>query len=138
MVDKVLIERKLALLRERRELLKVYKLRTYAQFLDGPYQKAVEKVLQEMVEICLDIGKHLIADEGLPLATDSKEIFQILHRHKILSKRMSHMMMDMVGFRNFIVHVYEKIDPEIVYGVYCQHLPDFDRFARAITRYIGA
>lgn len=136
MVDHDLVERKLVLLKERKALLKSYKLRTFAHFQDGPYQKAVEKTLQEMIEICLDIGKHIIADEGLPIANDSKEVFDILCAHRIISKAMRQTMHEMVGFRNFIVHMYERINPSIVYTVYTQHLKDFDRFSLAIVKFL--
>lgn len=136
MVDRALIKRKLTLLQERKLLLQSYRLRCYADFLKGPNQKAVEKVLQEMVELCIDIGKHIIADEGFPIANDSREIFQTLHAKKIISQTLMKIMHDMVGFRNFIVHLYERIDPEVVYNIYHRHLRDFDRFARAIQKLI--
>lgn len=40
-----------------------------------------------------------------------------------------------VGFRNLIVHLYEKIDLEIVYGHYKKRLGDFDGFAREVLAF---
>lgn len=136
MVDKPLIQRKLTLLKEKQTELRSYKLVNYADFVTPPYPKAVEKLLQEMVEICIDIGKHIIADTGLPTAGEYREIFSILSQHKIISIKTVTVMHNMVGFRNLIIHMYERIDTHIVFGIYKKHLKDFDRFAAEIVRFI--
>lgn len=136
MVDKPLIQRKLTLLKERQAELRGYKLKTYADFLKGPYSKAVEKVLQEMVEICLDIGKHIIADVGLKMANENRQVFETLAHHKIISKKILNTMQNMVGFRNLIIHMYEKTDTRIVFQIYKTKLKDFDQFASEIVKYL--
>lgn len=67
-----------------------------------------------MIEICLDIGKHIIADEKFCIPEDSKDIFPILNEEGILSDPLLPIMTNRAGFRNLIVHLYEKIDLEIV------------------------
>ena len=42
----------------------------------------------------------------------------------------------MTGFRNIVVHMYERVDLELVYGIYRRHLKDFERFARAIEVFL--
>lgn len=42
----------------------------------------------------------------------------------------------MVGFRNLIIHLYEKIDLEIVYGIYKKKLGDFGLFAKEILTFL--
>lgn len=136
MVDKPLIQRKLTLLKERHAELRSYKLKQYSDFLKTPYSKAVEKVLQEMVEICLDIGKHIIADVGLQMANENRQVFETLAHHKIISKKILTTMQNMVGFRNLIIHMYEKTDTRIVYQIYKTKLKDFDQFASEILKFL--
>lgn len=137
MVDKALIQRKLTLLKDKQAELRGYRLKSYRDFLKTPYPKAVEKLLQELVEICLDIGKHIISDVGLPMANENRQVFETLAHHKIISKKILSTMHNMVGFRNHIVHMYELIDDRIVFQIYKKHLKDFDRFASEISKFIS-
>lgn len=136
MVDKALIQRKLTLLKERQAELRGYKLKSYKDFLKAPYPKAVEKILQELVEICLDIGKHIIADVGLQMANENRQVFETLAHHKIISKKILTTMQNMVGFRNLIIHMYEKTDTRIVFQIYKSKLKDFDQFAAEIVKFL--
>ncbi len=45
-------------------------------------------------------------------------------------------MQNMVGFRNLIIHMYEKIDNRIVFQVYKTKLKDFDQFVAEIVKYL--
>lgn len=99
-------------------------------------QKAVEKMLQEMVEICLDIGKHIIADRNFRIPEDGKDIFAVLAEQSVLTEETAEIMKKMVGFRNIVVHLYEKTDVEIVYGLYKKRLTDFDLFSKEILSYL--
>lgn len=136
MVDKALIQRKLTLLKEKQAELRSFKLNRYADFLKGPYPKAVEKLLQELVEICLDIAKHIIADVGLPMANENRQVFETLAQHRIISKKILNTMQNMVGFRNLIIHLYEQTDTRIVFQIYKNRLKDFDQFAQEIARFV--
>ena len=133
MVDKPLVQRKLTLLQEKKKEVEGYKITGLKDFkAKGFMQKAVEKMLQEMIEICLDVAKHIIADEGLRIPEDSKDSFEVLMEQKILNPQITKKMQKMVGFRNIVVHLYEKTDVEIVYGIYKNHLRDFNLFSKEI------
>lgn len=134
MVDQSLVNRKLVLLTQAKKELLNYGIKSFKDFRKNHKdQKAVQKMLQEMVEICMDIGKHIIADEGFRFPENSKDIFTVLHENNVLSKNVVSTMHNMVGFRNIVIHLYEKIDLEIVYGIYKRHLNDFDSFASEIS-----
>lgn len=47
-------------------------------------------------------------------------------------------MQKMVGFRNLVIHLYEKTDVEIVYGIYQNRLKDFDTFSKEILEYLAS
>ncbi|HEX5035681.1 MAG TPA: DUF86 domain-containing protein [bacterium] len=137
MVDRPLIERKLALLDEKKRELEGYAVASLDDFKSKGYmQKAVEKMLQEMVEIGIDVAKHIVADEGFRMPEDAGDTFKILEENKVLTPSTTQTMTKMVGFRNLIVHLYEKIDLEIVYGHYKKRLGDFDTFSREILQFL--
>lgn len=138
MVDLTLVNRKLVLLLQAKKELIKYNITSFDAFKKSHKdQKAVEKTLQEMVEICMDIGKHIIADEGFRFPEDSKDIFSALQENGVISDKATSLMCNMVGFRNIVVHLYEKVDLEIVYGIYKKHLDDFDLFISEVNSFLS-
>ena len=79
--------------------------------------KAAERLLQTAVEACLDIGKHIIAQERLRFPKDNQEVFTVLSEEEIIPKDLLPHLQDMARFRNLLVHEYAKIDNAIVYGI---------------------
>ncbi|MBI4125288.1 MAG: DUF86 domain-containing protein [Deltaproteobacteria bacterium] len=137
MVDQTLIERKFTLLRQKRMVIEGYSIPSLRAFRENQMaQKAVEKMLQEMIEICMDVGKHIIADENFRIPEDGKAIFTVLGEQSVLTKETAEMMQKMVGFRNIVVHLYETTDVETVYTIYTKHLSDFDLFSKKILGYL--
>ena len=137
MVDKSLVQRKLTLLDEKGKEVKSYDITSFEDFkAKGFMQKAVEKMLQEMIEICIDVAKHIIADQGFRLPDDMKDSFAVLQEKNVLTRALADKMAKMTGFRNLIVHLYEKIDIAIVYNHYKKNLGDFDLFAKEVLEYL--
>ena len=46
-------------------------------------------------------------------------------------------MEKMAKFRNVVVHQYEKIDPAIVVSILHENLADFEKYIKAITRFLA-
>lgn len=137
MVNIILVERKLVLLENlKRELAKLPKKDLALFRKDMMLQKAVEKFLEEMVQICIDIAKHIIADNKMKLPDDNKGLFDVLCENGVILNDTAKLMKKMVGFRNILVHMYEKIDIESVYINYRKNLGDFDKYAGEISKYI--
>jgi uncharacterized protein YutE (UPF0331/DUF86 family) len=84
----------------------------------------------------MSIGKHIIADVGSQMANENRQVFETLAHHKIISKKILTTMQNMVGFRNLIIHMYEKTDARIVFQIYKTQLKDFDQFAAEIVKYL--
>lgn len=98
--------------------------------------KATERLLQTAIEACLDIGKHIIAQERFRFPQDNQDVFTILSEEGIVSQALCPRLCDMARFRNLLVHEYAKIDNAIVYGILKKRLGDFDAFARVIVEYL--
>ena len=134
MVDKALI------------LRKVERIETYLKQLmqkedpgfetfkkDKDLQSVVLFNLIQSIQACIDIGSHIISDSELEAPGSQADIFEILAQHKIITKPLSQRMIKMIGFRNRIVHEYEKIDLRIAYEVWRKNIKDIDTFCKSVV-----
>ncbi len=99
--------------------------------------RSVERCLQVAVEVCLDIGRHLIALEGFRYPQDNQDVFKVLAEEKVVSALLLIGLQDFARFRNLIVHDYAKIDDAKVYEILKRRLGDFDAFALAVATYLS-
>lgn len=137
MVDRTLVLRKLASLDEYGGQIAEYggvSLERYQA--DWKVQRIVERTLQMMIETCLDIAGHIIADEGLRVPDSYADMFRILQEKGILGDELGPAMEQMARFRNLVVHQYEKLDPALVVTILDRHLSDFGRFRDAIVAWL--
>lgn len=137
MVNRDIVASRLGKLREYLGYLKKLKRHSYREFADEPVIRgSVERYLHLAIESCLDLGNHLIADQELRRAEDYKDIFLILGEAKVIPKSFAHRIAPMGGFRNILVHDYLKLDPRKVHQFLQQRLPDFQRFARFMAKFL--
>ncbi len=99
-------------------------------------KRAVERSLQVAVEICLDIGRRIIALEGLRYPADNQDVFRILIEAHITPDDMVPTLLNMARFRNLIIREYARIDDAQVYAILQQRLSDFDAFTDVVRRYV--
>jgi len=85
--------------------------------------------LTRAVQLCVDIGSHLLAATDEPAPASMGETFDGLARCGAISSETAHAMRRAVGFRNIAIHNYEAINWDIVYAICHGHLDDFTRFA---------
>jgi uncharacterized protein YutE (UPF0331/DUF86 family) len=137
MIDETLILRKLAELDEYNSQVKEYGQITVAQYLDDwKVQRIVERTLQIMIETCLDIASHIIADKKLRVPMSYSDTFKVLHEEKIVSSELFSALDKMAKFRNVVVHHYEKIDAEIVVSILKKDLKDFMDYKDTIVGFL--
>ncbi len=92
--------------------------------------------LQLAIQICIDIGSHIIADENWEVPSSLGNTFKILSAHKVISPDTADIMASMAGFRNILIHEYEDVDLEKVYNILSNRLDDFEDFSREIIAYL--
>ncbi len=61
---------------------------------------------------------------------------EILGSNKIIAEELANRLADAVRMRNFIVHQYEKIDYELLYGSLESLLNDYYQFKDEISLWI--
>ena len=101
---------------------------------DKDLQSIILFNLIQAVQACIDMGAHIISDSGWETPSTQAEIFEILAKNKIITKALSEKMIRMAGFRNRIIHEYEKTDMTIVHAVWTKHSADIEKFCRTIIK----
>lgn len=135
MVDKLLLGRKLAEMEVYLGQAKGYSRISVAAYKnDWKTQRIIERTLQILIELCIDIANHLISDKAMRLPTGYADTFKVLMENKVISKNLFKNMEKMAKFRNVIVHQYEKIDPVIVVSILHKNLDDFEKYKKAIVK----
>lgn len=90
--------------------------------------------LQRAVQVCVDIGNHVIVDFGITPNTMA-DTFKILAEKNLISKPNAVNLSKAVGFRNIAVHQYEAIDNKIIFAIVKNNLNDFSEFAASVAKF---
>jgi hypothetical protein len=64
------------------------------------------------------MGSHLVADLQLGMVESYRDIPRILVEHNYVPSALGEVWVEMIGFRNILVHDYLDIDRELVYRLY--------------------
>lgn len=99
--------------------------------------RAAERNLEIAIQCIIDIGNHIISQLGLERPKkENKEIFSILAKEKIIPKDFAQKLMDMVGYRNILVHEYLDVERHNTYLNIQDNLGDFAEFAKFIEEFL--
>jgi len=129
---------------------KLRELKRYAQLLKG-YQKhskkeletdltlrgAVERYMQLAIEIVIEIGEMIIAEEGLSKPETYREVMEILGKNRVLQPAFAKRLAPAAGFRNILIHRYGELDLNELYRHLQEDVSDFDTFAMQISKYLS-
>lgn len=100
---------------------------------DIDLQDIVSLNLSRAVQICVDIGAHLIAGMEVPPPDTMGQTFDLLAQENVLNIGLASSLKKAVGFRNIAVHNYENINWAIVHSIVKYHLADFSEFAKVVA-----
>ena len=95
-------------------------------------QDAIAINLQRIAEQCIDLANHVIKVKKLGITKESRDAFRLLRKSSIISEQLSQQLEAMVGFRNTLVHDYQKVAIEIVKDIIENHLDDLIEFTNKI------
>ncbi|MFM7272506.1 MAG: type VII toxin-antitoxin system HepT family RNase toxin [Gammaproteobacteria bacterium] len=99
---------------------------------DPDAQDIVVLNLSRAVQLCVDIGSHLLSDTPEQAPRTMGEVFATLSARAAISPETAERLRRAVGFRNIAVHNYERIDWEVVHAIATRFLDDFRRFASEV------
>lgn len=95
-------------------------------------QDSIAINLQRACEQCIDLANHTIKSLKLGLPKDSKESFRLLAIAKIIPNELATNLEGMVGFRNILVHEYQRMDIGLMIDVIEHRLDDLVLFTNHI------
>ena len=137
MVNKVLIERILSDIDSNLNDLKNASDITWDVYrVDKRARRFVERTLHVLIEACIDIAQHIVSDQKFREPANYRDTFVVLAENNIIQPKDLEQFENMASFRNILVHYYEKVDDEIVFGIFKDNLADFDLFVEKIIEYL--
>jgi uncharacterized protein YutE (UPF0331/DUF86 family) len=86
------------------------------------------------IEVCIDIGRHVVASEGLRAPLDYADVFSVLTEAALLDSRAAADLRDTARFRNLLVHGYAKVDDTRVVEILRDRVDDLAAFRIALAR----
>jgi len=100
-------------------------------------QDSIAINLQRACEQCIDLANHTIKARKLGLPKDSRESFRLLADARIIPVELAKHLEGMVGFRNILVHEYQRMDIGLMAEVIENHLDDLVLFSNHIVKLFG-
>lgn len=140
MIDPILIEQRLVLLSGYlSELEKLAEIPSIDFLPDKIKSGAAESYLRRSLEAIFDVGRHLLAKSGFKdLAAEYKAIARGLHQIKAIDEALSQKLLEMAGYRNRLVHLYNEVTDEELYEILQNDLDDLKNFIKQIQNYLRA
>jgi uncharacterized protein YutE (UPF0331/DUF86 family) len=127
------VESKLRFLEQTLAELESWPLGDLAQFAGhSMLRRAVERALQLGIESMIDVAERILAAKRLAPADTAAQNLMKLQEIGVLKDAGRYA--EMVRFRNFIVHRYEQIEPDIVFSLARHRLDRFRDFIDEIRK----
>jgi len=95
-------------------------------------QDAIALNLQRVAEQCIDLANHVVKVKKLGLTKESRDAFRLLAKFGLIPVPLAKQLEAMIGFRNILVHEYQKLAVEILKDVIENHLDDLIQFTNHI------
>lgn len=137
-MDREVIEQKIEALRRCVDRVRQKSPATAAALASDPdAQDILTLNLSRAVQLCVDIGAHLISAQNQPAPDTMGQTFDVLADMGVITAELAVRMKKAVGFRNIAVHNYEAINWEIAHAIATRHVSDFAAFAVAVVAATG-
>ncbi len=137
MLNKNLIKKKLSKIVEYVNEIRQTEIKDFHEFRNNVIVKRfIERNLELAIEQAIDICRHIAVSTLKKLPESYSECFELLKEKGIIPEKHAETYKRMAKFRNLLIHMYDTVDDEIVYGIYKKHLSDFDLFISDINQYL--
>ena len=106
---------------------------------DSIVRRAVERLVQVVVEAAMDAGDLLLAEEGRMVGETAREIFEALHTAGVIDDALRRRFAyEHSALRNRIVHDYDELDNVAIWQAARQLVPDGRALVAALTARLAA
>ena len=131
-MNEVILNKKVSIERCIQQVQTYYALDTGLPFeVDYLKQDAIAMNLQRACELTIDIANYLIKTKKLGLPQDTRDSFALLQQACLIAVEQMKMLQAMVGFRNTLVHQYQRLNLQIMVDVIEHRLGDLLDFANS-------
>lgn len=137
MVNPDVLHRRLRKLDEYLGYLEAAQRYSYREFADDPERRgSVERFLHLAIEALTDMASHVVADDDLGDVERASDLPAVFAEYGYVDEDLADTWVDMIGFRNVLVHEYADIDRERVYDVLQNGLDDLRRLRRVFGQFL--
>lgn len=88
--------------------------------------------IERACQATIDLTMHIVAKEKFGIPQSSADAFVLLEQNKRIDTKLSKEMIQMVGFRNIIIHEYQKLDTEILKNIAENDYKSFIHFVESL------
>jgi uncharacterized protein YutE (UPF0331/DUF86 family) len=135
MIDDVVLNKKESVERCIAQIRAYYAEPSETAFADDRLrQDAIAINLQRGIEQCLDLANHAVRVLRLGIPKKSSDVFGMLADQGTIDRPLEKRLVSMVGFRNVLVHEYQKLEISIMIDVIENRLDDMIAFTNAVMR----
>ena len=101
---------------------------------DYTKQDSIVLNIQRACEATIDLAMHICAKKGLGVPQASKDAFLFMKDKNMISKSLTDKMVNMIGFRNILVHDYQEINLNILQSIVEDELEDLKEYTKIILK----
>lgn len=117
--------------------LKSLPLENYDGFCaDSRNVAAAESYLRRSLEALLDLGRHILAKGFGKAVAEYKQIAEELLKSGVLPKKEAESFRTLAGYRNRMVHFYDEISDQEIYGICTRDIGDIEYILEMIVKWI--
>lgn len=98
---------------------------------------AAESYLRRALEALLDLGRHILAKGFGLTVSEYKEISQGLLQVGVLTTDEAHLMRDIAGYRNRLVHFYNEVSSIELYEICAGQASDVAHLADRLAQWVA-
>ena len=136
-ISQVFITEKVRMIEEYLDKTKeIFEAEDNQKILNSNNLHVLERLFQLMVDAMIDVNNYLVKGLELEPPNSIQGSFEILSEHSIVSSELAIKIAPVVGLRNKIVHVYEKVDKTFFIGQFRKNINDFNQYITEILKYI--
>lgn len=95
---------------------------------------SAQRALETCINICIDIGNHILSLNKNGIPETYSEIFIELSKLGIIDKSLKEKLIKMTKFRNLLGHLYMDIDNKKIYEILQENLEDFNEFKKQVFK----
>jgi len=120
------------------ERLEDLKKLTQTEFIMDPHKIGSAKYnLIVAIEGAVDLCNHVISKNGFRTPEDYTDTFVVMKEKGAFDEGFTRSLIQMVRFRNRLVHIYWDVDDAELYRIIQNNLQDIRRFLKEYGGFIG-